>query len=68
MQMSEAGVFHLVLKESVKDEEAKELGQADNVDALGWSLDFFDRTYGALASDPIERASQLPLEVRAPLD
>jgi hypothetical protein len=25
------------------------------VDALGWPIGFFDRTYGALADDPIER-------------
>lgn len=34
------------------------------VDANGWPLGFFDRTYGALADDPIERAPQLPLEER----
>lgn len=34
------------------------------VDALGWPIGFFDRTYGALADDPIERPQQLPLEMR----
>lgn len=34
------------------------------VDANGWPVGFFDRTYGALADDPIERPLQLPLEER----
>jgi hypothetical protein len=34
------------------------------VDANGWPIGFFDRTFGALADDPIERPEQLPLEVR----
>jgi hypothetical protein len=34
------------------------------VDELGWPVGFFDRTYGALADDPIERPPQLPLETR----
>ena len=25
------------------------------IDELGWPIGFFDRTYGALADDPIER-------------
>lgn len=34
------------------------------VDAMGWPVGFFDRTYGALADDPLERPPQLPLETR----
>ena len=38
------------------------------VDANGWPLGFFDRTYGALADDPIKRPPQLPLEEREPIE
>jgi hypothetical protein len=37
------------------------------VDTNGWPIAFFDRTYGALADDPIERQPQLPLEKRDPI-
>ena len=37
---------------------------AEAVDDLGWPLGFFDRTYGALADDPLERPADLPLDVR----
>jgi hypothetical protein len=36
----------------------------EEVDELGWPIGFFERTYGALADDPIERPPQPPLEVR----
>lgn len=32
------------------------------VDALGWPVGFFDRTYGVLADDPIERPVALAWE------
>jgi hypothetical protein len=38
------------------------------VDAYGWPLGFFDRTYGALADDPLERPPQLTLEDRDPIE
>jgi hypothetical protein len=38
------------------------------LDDNGWPVGFFDRTYGALADDPIIRPPQLPLEVREPLE
>ena len=38
--------------------------ETEPVDELGWPIGFFDRTYGSLASDPIERPPQLPLEER----
>lgn len=34
------------------------------VDELGWPLGFFDRTYGTLADDPLERPIDLPPDVR----
>jgi hypothetical protein len=34
------------------------------LDANGWPIGFFDRTYGALADDPIERPAELPFDVR----
>lgn len=42
--------------------------EPQTVDANGWPLGFFDRTYGALADDPIERPPQLPLEERDPIE
>lgn len=35
--------------------------QTDDIprDALGWPIGFFERTYGALADDPIERPERL---------
>jgi hypothetical protein len=30
------------------------------VDENGWPIGFFERTYGALADDPIERPAELP--------
>ena len=41
---------------------------SQDVDANGWPIGFFDRTYGALADDPIERPPQLPLEERDPVE
>jgi hypothetical protein len=40
--------------------------QADDIprDANGWPVGFFERTFGALADDPLERPEQLPLEER----
>jgi len=38
--------------------------ETQQVDSNGWSVGFFDRTYGALSDDPIERPPQLPLEER----
>jgi hypothetical protein len=34
------------------------------VDELGWPIGFFDRTYGALADDPIERPVDFLLDTR----
>jgi hypothetical protein len=43
------------------EEEKKDLIRED------WTS-FVDRMYGALADDPIERPSQLPLTEREPID
>jgi hypothetical protein len=39
-------------------------GAAIPRDANGWPIGFFERTFGALADEPLERPEQLPLEVR----
>lgn len=39
-----------------------------SVDDKGWPLEYFERTYGALADDPIERPPQPPLEDRDPVE
>lgn len=38
------------------------------LDGNGWPVGFFNRTYGALVDDPIERPPQLPLEERDPIE
>jgi hypothetical protein len=35
-----------------------------DVDDNGWPIGFFDRTYGALADDPMDEIEQLPPEER----
>lgn len=39
-----------------------------SVDSNGWPVGFFERTYGSLSNDPIERPAQLPLEERNPVE
>lgn len=51
---------------SLDDMETAKPGGA--VDANGWPLDFFDKTAGCLADDPIERASQGDFEQRLELE
>ena len=38
--------------------------EATPVDALGWPVGFFERTYGALADDPLERPADVPWATR----
>ncbi len=38
--------------------------EATPVDALGWPVGFFERTYGALADDPLERPADVPWSTR----
>jgi hypothetical protein len=45
----------LIVMQPLEDEE---------VDELGWPVGFFQRTYGALADDPIERPAELPPDAR----
>lgn len=40
------------------------LEEEEEVDELGWPVGFFERTYGALADDPLERPAELPPDVR----
>lgn len=42
--------------------------EPQTVDVNGWPKGFFERTYGALADDPMERPPQLPLEERDPIE
>ena len=60
------GVLRFELPTSVRDKEVEVVVESlpAEVDALGWPTGFFDRTYGALADDPIERPPQPPLETR----
>ena len=43
-------------------------GFSEQRDAKGWPLDFFEKTYGCLADDPIARAAQGEFEVRKPIE
>lgn len=42
--------------------------EQSSVDALGWPVGFFDRTYGALADNPIDRGEEPPHDVRDELE
>lgn len=37
-------------------------------DALGYPVDYFERTYGSLVDTPLMRPKQLPLPERNPMD
>ena len=50
------------LEKAVQKLEREQLSQSP--EARGWPPGFFDRTYGSLADDPIERPSQGDYEVR----
>ena len=67
--VGEDGILKLELPTHVTNRELEvlvvmQLLEEEEVDELGWPKGFFDRTYGSLADDPIERPPQLPLEVR----
>jgi hypothetical protein len=51
---------------ALDDLEAAKPGPA--VDANGWPLDFFEKTAGCLADDPVERAPQGDYEQRLELE
>lgn len=68
-QIGEDGVLRLEVPTSLPAREVEvvlvmESLPQQTVDALGWPVGFFERSYGALADDPIERPAQLPLEER----
>lgn len=68
--VGEDGVLRLELSRHVTNQKLEvveviqPLEELESVDELGWPIGFFDRTYGALADDPIERPAELPPEVR----
>ena len=67
--VGEDGVLKLEVPTNQRNRELEVLVvvqplNGEETDALSWPLGFFDRTYGALADDPIERPEQLPLEIR----
>jgi hypothetical protein len=64
------GLLKLELQTGITDRDLEVLIvmqplETEPVDALGWPIGFFERTYGALADDPIERPAELPPDVRA---
>jgi len=68
-QIGEDGVLRLEVPTSLPAREVEVVLVMESlpeqaVDALGWPAGFFERSYGALADDPIERPAQLPLEER----
>jgi hypothetical protein len=67
--VGEDGVLKLEVPTGQRNREVEVLVvmqplNGEETDSLGWPVGFFDRTYGALADDPIERPEQLPLEDR----
>lgn len=38
--------------------------QPEEVDAMGYPIGYFERTYGSFADDPLERGEQLPISPR----
>lgn len=67
------GLLHLEMPAGSANTEVEivlvwQQASVGNVDDNGWPIGFFDRTYGALADDPIERPEQLPLEEREEIE
>jgi hypothetical protein len=57
------GILKLELQTGVANRDLEVLVvmqplETQPVDDLGWPLGFFERTYGALADDPIERPGE----------
>lgn len=40
----------------------------EQVDAKGWPIGFFERTYGSMADNPMDEIKQLPPEERDEID
>jgi hypothetical protein len=72
-RIGEDGILKLEVPTGLSAREVEVLlvmqaAEPQAVDTNGWPIGFFDRTYGALADDPIERPPQLPLEERDPTE
>ena len=73
MRIGDDGVLKLEIPTGLSAREVEvvlvmQAAEPPAVDENGWPIGFFDRTYGALADDPIERPPQLPLEERDPIE
>lgn len=63
------GVLKLEFQTSVSNQDLEVLIvmqpiEPGPIDQHGWPIGFFERTYGALADDPIERPAELPPDIR----
>ena len=72
-QINEDGLLRLEIPTGLSAQEIDVVlvlasPEIKTVDANGWPIGFFERTYGALADDPMERPPQLPLEDRDPIE
>ena len=72
-QINEDGVLRLEIPTGLSAQEIDVVlvlasPEIKTADANGWPIGFFERTYGALADDPMERPPQLPLEDRDPIE
>lgn len=68
-RVGDDGLLRLELPTHVTNQELEVLVvmqplRDEPVDEYGWPIGFFERTYGALADDPIERPPELPSDVR----
>lgn len=68
-QIGEDGVLKLEVPTGLSAREVEVLLVLETIemqatDENGWPIGFFERTYGILADDPIERPAQFPLEER----
>jgi hypothetical protein len=60
------GILKLEVPTGLADREVEvvlvvQAAEPQAVDENGWPIGFFERTYGALADDPLELPPQLPL-------
>jgi hypothetical protein len=68
-QIGEDGILKLEVPTGLSAREVEvllvlETIEAQATDENGWPIGFFERSYGTLADDPIERPAQPPLEER----
>jgi hypothetical protein len=71
--VGEDGLLKLELPVGISNRELEVLVvlhpvEQEQVDELGWPLGFFERTYGALVDDPLERPEQLPPDTREKIE